>query len=64
VESGRADLAYHELSKVKAFLDRFAGPEGFAPIIEAARNGSERLEKDLSVLKSAADSAVVSLELE
>ncbi len=62
VESGRADLAVAELAKVKEFLDRFAGPEGFAPIIDAARNASARIEKDMDVLKAAADSAVISLE--
>jgi len=62
VESGRADLAIGELGRVKDFLDRFAGPEGFAPIIDAAKTGAARIEKDMEVLKSAADSTDIVME--
>ena len=62
IEAGRADLAVAELAKVKAFLDRFSGPEGFPPIMDAARNGATRIEKDMEVLKQAADTAMIALE--
>ena len=61
IESGRADLAVAELAKVKAFLDRFTG-EGFPPIVDAARNASARIEKDMEVLRQAADTAIIALE--
>ena len=62
IESGRADLAVAELGKVKEFLERFANPEGYAPIVDAARTALTRIEKDMDVLKAAADSAVIALE--
>ena len=62
VEAGRADLTVVELSKVKAFLERFADPEGYPPIVDAATTALTRINKDIEVLKTAADSAVISLE--
>ena len=62
VEAGRADLAMHELSKVRDFLGRFANPDGYAPIVEAAQAALARIQRDMDVLQSAADSAVVALE--
>ena len=62
IEQGRADLAVAELAKVRDFLARFANPEGFAPIVEAARFALARIEKDMEVLKGAADAAMVAIE--
>jgi len=62
VTSGRADLAIAELAKAKSFLDRLITPEGYAPIVDAARTSSARLERDIKVLMAAADTAAVSIE--
>ena len=62
IQAGRADLAVAELAKVKKFLDKFSGPDGFPPIIDAARTAAARIEKDMDVLKQAADTAVIEIE--
>lgn len=62
VEAGRADLAIAELAKVKDFLDPFTDSENYAPIRDAAIKSAARIEKDMEVLRAAADSAIIALE--
>jgi hypothetical protein len=62
IEGGRADLAIAELDKVKAFLESFIAPYGFAPIVDSAKRASERVARDIDVLQKAADTAIIDLD--
>lgn len=62
IESGRADLAIAEMDKTRIFLESFIEPHGFAPIVDAARRASERIQRDIEVLQKAADSAAIDFD--